>query len=200
LTLPHPVTRDTRTTEDDRVLLQAVAGGSTEALGRLYDRHAPTVFAIARRMLGRLEDAEEVVQDVFTQLWRQAARYDAARATVAGWVVMVARTRAIDRLRSRQARPDEAAGTEPATLTLASPAAAPDALTMSAEEARRVRSALAALPEQQRVLLELACYEGLTHSEIAERTAIPLGTVKTRMRTAMTTLRDVLGDRTKDAR
>jgi RNA polymerase sigma-70 factor (ECF subfamily) len=187
--------------DDDNGLVRSVAAGSSEALSRLYDRHAPTVFAIARRMLGRLEDAEEVVQDVFTQIWRQAGRYDATRATVAGWVVMLARTRAIDRLRSRHARPDDSAQAQSATdLPLPSSAAGPDAMTISADEARRLRAALGALAENQRVLLELACYEGLTHSEIAERTSVPLGTVKTRLRTAMLTLRDVLTDATRTAR
>jgi RNA polymerase sigma-70 factor (ECF subfamily) len=192
LTLQDSLTR-TSGADDDRTLLSSIAGGSAEALGRLYDRHAGAVFAIARRMLGRLEDAEEVVQDVFTQVWRQAARYDASRATVAGWVVMLARTRAIDRLRARQARPDSGAQAEPdASLKLASSSAAPDALTITADETRRLRTALAALPDNQRVLVELTCYEGLTHREIAERTAVPLGTVKTRLRTALTTLRDLL--------
>ncbi|MGH7635809.1 MAG: sigma factor, partial [Gemmatimonadaceae bacterium] len=78
--------------EADRQLVQAIARGSADALGSLYDRHAGVVYALARRMLSRLEDAEEVVQDVFAQVWRDAPRYDAARATVAGWVVMLTRT------------------------------------------------------------------------------------------------------------
>src|SRR5688572_32584475 len=89
-----------------------MAGGSTDALGRLYDRHAPVVYGLACRVTGRPEDAEEVVQDVFTQVWKQAARYDPARATVAGWLVMIARARSLDRLRARRARPDQAAPTE----------------------------------------------------------------------------------------
>jgi len=93
-------------TQADRELVAAVASGSSEALARLYDRHAGTVFALARRVLSLVEDAEEVVQDVFSQVWRDASRYEAGRATVAGWIVMLTRARAIDRLRSRKARPD----------------------------------------------------------------------------------------------
>ena len=99
--------------EADQRLVRDVAAGSTEALARLYDRHAGTVFGLARRILNRLEDAEEVVQDVFAQVWREAGRYERGRATVAGWVVMLARTRAIDRLRSRNARPDQRGADRP---------------------------------------------------------------------------------------
>lgn len=176
--------------EVDQGLIRAIAGGSPDALARLYDRHAATVFALARRIVSRQEDAEEVVQDVFAQVWRQAARYCDARASVAGWLVMLARTRSIDRLRARQARPDEDRGVEPAPgLPLPSSDPDPETVAVSAENARQVRAACAALPEAQRSLLELAYYEGLSHAEIAERTGVPLGTVKTRIRTAMETLR-----------
>ena len=176
----------------DQRLVTAVAAGSSDALARLYDRHAGTVFGLARRILNRLEDAEEVVQDVFTQIWREASRYERGRATVAGWVVMLTRARAIDRLRSRNARPDQH-GTK-STLIQEVPASgwSPEEVTISAEDVRGVRGALAGLPEAQRTLVELAYYEGLTHSEIATKTGIPLGTVKTRIRTAMNTLRGAL--------
>ena len=178
--------------ETDQRLVRDVAAGSTDALAHLYDRHAGTVFGLARRILNRLEDAEEVVQDVFTQVWREAARYEKGRASVAGWMVMLARTRAIDRLRSRNARPDQR-GMEPAVMPdVPATGWSPEEVTISAEDVRDVRGALAGLPEPQRALVELAYYEGLTHSEIATKTGVPLGTVKTRIRTAMTTLRGVL--------
>jgi RNA polymerase sigma-70 factor (ECF subfamily) len=176
----------------DQRLVRDVAAGSTEALARLYDRHAPTVFGLARRILSRLEDAEEVVQDVFTQVWREAGRYERSRATVAGWMVMLARTRAIDRLRSRNARPDQRAPESPEMSEVVSPSWTPEEVSISAEDVRDVRDALATLPENQRTLVELAYFEGLTHMEIAARTGVPLGTVKTRIRTAMTALRGVL--------
>jgi len=177
----------------DRELVRLIARGSSDALSRLYDRHAGVVFAMARRILSQQEDAEEVVQDVFSQIWRDASRYEAGRASVAGWIVMLARARAIDRLRARRARPDSNAPGDPdegPVLTAGDPS--PEQVTVSADDARRVRGALEVLPENQRALVELAYFEGLTHSEIAERSSVPLGTVKTRLRTAMASLREAL--------
>jgi len=180
-------------TEADRQLIRAVAAGSSEALGRLYDRHAAVVFGLARRILVRVEDAEEVVQDVFAQVWRDAGRYVPERATVAGWIIMLTRTRAIDRLRARKARPDQSQGTDP-SLVAPLPAVGrdPEQVAVSEEDGRQVRRALEGLPPEQRMLVDLAYFEGLTQSEIAERTGVPLGTVKTRVRAAMATLRSVL--------
>ena len=174
----------------DLELVRSVAAGSAEALGTLYDRHAPTVFGLARRIVSRPEDAEEVVQDVFAQVWRQASRYQDTRASVAGWMIMLARTRAIDRLRARRARPDDDRAAAPASGTvLMSADPDPEALTLSAQNVERVREACASLPEPLKSLLDLAYYQGLSHSEIAAATGVPLGTVKTRLRTAMDLLR-----------
>jgi len=179
--------------QSDLQLVADIAAGSADALARLYDRYAGTVFGMARRILTRLEDAEEVVQDVFSQVWRDASRYERARASVAGWVVMLARARAIDRLRARNARPDlKAPVADDAAPAMVSSDVSPEQATIAAEDVRDVRSALTSLPGEQRMLVDLAYYEGLTHSEIARRTGVPLGTVKTRLRTAMTTLRRVL--------
>ncbi len=179
--------------ELDRQLIQAVARGSGDALGELYDRHASVAYGLARRILPQPDLAEEVVQDVFAQVWRDARRYERERATVAGWIVMLTRTRAIDRLRARKARPDQVTGVEPSSApALVSTVRSPEAVTISEEEVKHVRGALGELPENQRTLVELAYYEGLTHTEIAERTGVPLGTVKTRLRTAMMTLRMAL--------
>ena len=178
--------------EADRRLLGGIAARSAESLARLYDRYAAVVYGLARRIVVTAEDAEEVVQDVFGQVWRDAARYEASRASVAGWIVMLTRTRAIDRLRARRARPDLGAGEEQATATVTSRAPSPEQLSISAEQVSRLRDALTTLPESLRALVELAYFEGLTHSEIADRTRLPLGTVKTRLRSAMTTLRGVL--------
>ena len=175
----------------DRV--RAIASGSSEALGRLYDRHAGIVYGLARRILARLEDAEEVVQDVFAQVWRDAARYERSRASVGGWIVMLTRTRAIDRLRARRARPDVDAAVDPdAAPPIASASRDPEQVTIAADDVRQVRSALEVLPESQRTLVDLAYYQGLTHTEIAQQTGMPLGTVKTRLRAAMATLRSAL--------
>jgi len=177
----------------DRQILTAVAGGSADALERLYDRYASTAYGLARRILAQPDLAEEVVQDVFAQVWRDANRYDATRASVAGWIVLLTRTRAIDRLRARRARPDQDRAVEPtATAPLVTGDRSPEQVAISSEDARAVRAALDGLPEEQRSLVNLAYYEGLTHSEIAARTGVPLGTVKTRLRTAMMTLKGVL--------
>lgn len=179
--------------EADGQILAAVAGGSADALERLYDRYAATAYGLARRILAQQDLAEEVVQDVFAQVWREANRYDDARASVAGWIVLLTRTRAIDRLRARRARPDQDRPVEPtAVAPLATRDRSPEQVAISSEDARAVRAALDGLPDEQRSLVDLAYYEGLTHSEIAARTGVPLGTVKTRIRAAMMALREVL--------
>jgi RNA polymerase sigma-70 factor, ECF subfamily len=175
----------------DQAVIQRLADGDQDALGELYDRHARPVYALALRILQDAADAEDIVQDVFTQAWKQARRYDVTRGAVGAWLLTVARSRAIDRLRARRARPDRA-GLEHAPTHLVDPVAAPDSQLASSEQVRVVRAALAALPLLQRVALELAYYEGLTHSEIAEQLEQPLGTVKTRIRQALLKLRDAM--------
>jgi RNA polymerase sigma-70 factor, ECF subfamily len=174
-------------------LIQQVAGGDASALAAVYDLHAATVYALALRILGEEGDAEDVVQEVFAQAWRQADRYDATRGSVAAWLLIMTRTRAIDRLRSRQARPDHAqAADETALERYAAPATDPvDEITLE-QDAVRVRRALSELPLLQRVAIELAFFEGLTQREIAERLEQPLGTVKTRIRLGLLKLRDAL--------
>ena len=177
----------------DVEIVREIAAGSQEALGRLYDRHAAVVYGLARRMVAQPDVAEEIVQDVFSQVWRDAARYASDRATVAGWIIMLTRTRAIDRLRSRRARPD-VGGVDVSTVrAIAGGDPDPEAAAMTSADARAVRGALATLPEDQRSLLDLAYFEGLTHAEIAARTGVPLGTVKTRLRAAVAVLRTALG-------
>ena len=189
---PEPVSIDERA-EADAALVRAVAEGSAEALASLYDRHASAVYALARRVLTRQEDAEEVVQDVFAQVWRDAPRYDAGLASAAGWILMLARTRAIDRLRARRARPDQHLGVEPEQVPpLATAGADSELVAISIDAARKVRAAFDALPDQLRTLVDLAYFQGLTHSEIAGQMGVPVGTVKTRLRTAVASLRLVL--------
>jgi RNA polymerase sigma-70 factor, ECF subfamily len=180
---------------DDVARIRRVAEGDGTSLGILYDRHARALFSLALRVLGDERDAEDVLQDVFAQAWRQAGRYDAARGTVAAWLLTMARTRAIDRLRARRARPDTR--TAPATiddptLALPAPLVDPEGALGAARDAARVRAALQELPVLQRLAIELAYFEGLTQSEIAERLEQPLGTVKTRIRLGLLKLREAL--------
>ena len=168
-------------------LVGRVAAGEMDAAAELYDRFAPQVYALARRIVRNDGDAEDVVQEVFSQAWRTADKYQSSRGSVIGWLLMITRTRAIDKIRARQARPDSDGGVLPDAL--ASAELPPSEALVAAEEASRVREALLALPGPQRTALELAYYEGLTQSEIAARLSEPLGTIKTRIRTALSTLR-----------
>lgn len=161
-----------------------------DAAAEFYDRYSGQVYALARRILRDDGDAEDVVQEVFSQAWRTADRYQSARGSVIGWLLMMTRTRAIDRVRARRARPDMLPGVLPDTLASRETPAS-DTL-LAAESAAQVRAALLALPVAQRTALEMAYYEGLTQAEIASRLSEPLGTVKTRMRTALATLRQRL--------
>lgn len=177
----------------DRAALARIAEGDGAALAILYDAHSRAIYSLALRVLGEQADAEEVVQDVFAQVWRQAARYDPGRGSVGAWMMTIARSRAIDRLRARRARPDRVAVVNDAD-TRERPAASADpsdALAMEID-AGRVRAALGELPLLQRIAIELAYFEGLTQSEIAERLEQPLGTIKTRVRLGLLKLRDVL--------
>lgn len=168
-------------------LLARLASGDMDAAAELYDRYAAQIYALARRIVRNDGDAEDVVQEVFSQAWRSAERYEHSRGSLAGWLLMMTRTRAIDKIRARQSRPDMYGSTLPSSIQ-GREAPAPDVL-MAAEAAGRLRAALLSLPDPQRTALELAYYEGLTQSEIAERLSEPLGTIKTRMRTALSTLR-----------
>ena len=163
-------------------LIRRLTRGDHQALGEFYDLYAGLVNGLAVRILRDRAEAEDTVQEVFVQVWQQAARFDPSRGTPQAWLCTMARTRALDRLRKRASRREEP------ELTDSGSTAAP-----RTEEALAVRAALDALPSDQRKALELAYYEGLTQSEIAERLAEPLGTVKTRIRTAMIRLRGVLG-------
>jgi RNA polymerase sigma-70 factor (ECF subfamily) len=168
----------------DRVLptlLSRLAGGDPLALGEFYDRFAGLVNALALRIVRDAAEAEDVVQEVFVQAWRQAARFDPSRGTPEAWLCTMARTRALDRLRRRTARREDPAESGPAPVE-----------RPPTEDGIAVRKALETLSADQRRALELAYYEGLTQSEIASRLGEPLGTIKTRIRTAMIRLREEL--------
>lgn len=189
----------------DAALVLRVAEGDAEALGVLYDRFGPDAHAFARALVGGAADeADDVTAAVFAQLWRSAARYDAARGSVAAWVTMVTRARALDhvRARKRRVRLEEraadhaasfaAAGSAPTAVSLGGSGEPPDAAVERAEVARAVRGSLAALPEAQRRAIELAFFGGLSHADVAAALGQPLGTVKTRIRSGLQKLREAL--------
>lgn len=175
----------------DRAAMARVARGEAEALGEIYDRHGRLVYSLAVRILRDQGEAEDIVQEVFAQAWRQASRYDAARATVLGWLLNLTRSRSIDRLRGRKARPEPSAD-DSALRDLPDSLVPADEQLAFAGQAAVLRSAIDSLSTLQRTAIELAFYEGLTHAEVAERLELPLGTVKTRIRQGLLTLRDRL--------
>jgi RNA polymerase sigma-70 factor, ECF subfamily len=175
----------------DQQTLDRMAKGDADALGELYDRHAGRVYSLALRIVRDPGEAEDVVQDVFAQAWRQASRYTASRGVVAAWLLTLARSRAIDRLRARRARP-EGQDRENAAVRVADSGPPMEWQYLSLEQIRLVRAALERLPFLQRAAIELAYFEGLTHVEIAARLEEPLGTVKTRIRSALIKLRESL--------
>lgn len=176
---------------DDSVLLSRIAAGDGDALTELFDRHSPVVLGLLVRIVGGRAEAEEVLQEVFLQAWMQADRYDEERATPRGWLLMLARSRALDRLRRREAqrrREDEAAeeGAGAAVIPMGT------ARLEAAERRGRIGAALGILSPEQRHCIELAFFEGLTHTQIAERLQAPLGTVKSRILLGMNKLRQAL--------
>jgi RNA polymerase sigma-70 factor (ECF subfamily) len=179
--------------ESDVALLQAIGRGDEAALARLYDQYRVILFGLLIRILNSREEAEDVLQEVFLQVWRRAGDYDEQRGKPFTWLVTLTRSRAIDRLRALGARQRLAT-----SAAQEQPEEASDALkeTYRSEQKEIVRQALADLPEEQRRTLLLAYFEGLTQSEIAAKLNAPLGTVKTRMRTALTKLRESLGSQT----
>jgi RNA polymerase sigma-70 factor (ECF subfamily) len=178
---------------EDQDLLTKVAQRDQAALGALYDRYHRVVFGLAYKIVGSAEEAEEVVLDVFNQAWRTAGKYDAGRGRVDAWLFLMARSRALDHLRARQrAERSTAASEEEAAIDVQVKVADPEAETLAAERRDAVKGALGSLPEQQRKALELVYFEGLSHSEVADRTGEPLGTIKTRVRQGLIKLREQL--------
>lgn len=175
---------------DDLSLLTRAAKGESAAVLALYDRHASALLALAIRVLGNRDEAEEVLQDSFVKIWQEAASYDANRAGFRAWACTIVRNRSLDVLRRR----GTAARTAAVSAETPESAPSPDASATETESAKRVRAAIAELPEAQRKALELAYYEGLTHVEIAAKTSAPLGTVKTRILDGMRKLKAALGD------
>jgi RNA polymerase sigma-70 factor (ECF subfamily) len=170
-----------------------MAAGDARALRELYDRFSPTVLALAMRILRSRSEAEDVVQDTFVEAWKRAGTFDPRRGTAFSFMFAIARSRALDRLRSRgaesratQAFAREEKGTVPLPIESAE----------QRQDRERIQSALASIPPEQRSVLELAYFEGMSHTEIADRTGDPLGTVKTRCRLALEKLAGLLAEAT----
>ena len=172
--------------------LARIIQGDGEALGRLYDGSHPLVYGLAMRILGDPADAEEVALDVYMQVWRTARSYDPDRGSVGAWLVTLARSRAIDKLRSASAR-KQREETIAAVPEIAAPGESPEEASLLNQQRRLIRTAMAALTPEQRELIELAFFSGLSHSELAAKVGQPLGTVKTRIRLGMMKLREILG-------
>jgi RNA polymerase sigma-70 factor, ECF subfamily len=176
----------------DQEAVRRMAGKDADALAEIYDRHARAVYSLALRIVGEQAEAEDVVQEVFSQAWGQASRYAPDRGPVVAWLLTMTRSRAIDRIRARRARPDAEAADAVQLSGLTDSAQLQDLTLLTREQVGLLRGAMAQLPTLQRVAIEMAYFEGLTQSEIATRLDEPLGTVKTRVRLALLKLREAL--------
>jgi RNA polymerase sigma-70 factor (ECF subfamily) len=174
-------------------LMQRIQARDQQAFGALYDRLAPMLNAVLCRVLGDRQEAEEVLGETFWQVWNSAASYDPLRGPVEGWVISIGRNRALDRLRVRKRYAMHTAQyTAEGRLRAESPTAIPEDMVLRGERVRAVADALETLPKEQRLPIELAYYEGLSQTEIADRLAQPLGTIKTRVRLGLLRLRHAL--------
>ncbi len=174
----------------DRSCMERVRSGDTRALEELYDRHSGLLYSAALHIVARSMDAEEVLQEAWLQAWNRAESYDAGRGSVVAWLLTLVRSRAIDRLRSRASRQrvEQAISDEPPGRSVEEP----PATVAHRQLHERVTTALAALAPQQRQVLELAYFGGLTQSEIASRLGAPLGTVKSWARQGLLRLRELV--------
>jgi RNA polymerase sigma-70 factor (ECF subfamily) len=175
-------------------LLPAIARGDAAAFEALYDRYASMIYGLLLRILANPDDAQEVLQETFVKAWSNASMFDAVRGSEAAWLISIARSRGIDKLRSRRLRSDREndAGREVSIRSAFVETTTGADHAIQSEQRTAVRGALAELPDAQRIALELAYFEGLSQSEIAARLNEPLGTIKTRMQLGMKKLRDRL--------
>jgi RNA polymerase sigma-70 factor (ECF subfamily) len=182
---------DQKHAQELRNLIAAIAQQDQSAMAEFYDRTHRTVYGLILRILDDSSLAEEVCLDVYLQVWNQAGIYSADRGTPFAWVIMMARSRAIDRLRSARHRRWETASLE-GCFHLADKAETPEQAAIRKEKRARIQAALQSLSPEQRQLIEIAYFTGLSQSEIALNYAIPLGTVKTRMRVGLLRMREFL--------
>ncbi len=176
------VSSSPHSSQDDTALLTLVRRGDEHAMAMLFDRYSKVVYSVALRVLRDPESAEDILQEVFMQIWRNPDSFSATRGSLGGWLTVVTRNRSIDALRRK--KPNDPVD----EITLAAPYDVADEAERNTMM-ERARSVIYRLPAEQRKTLEMAFFDGLTHSEIAEMTGDPLGTVKTRIRSALMTLR-----------
>ncbi|MCU0682343.1 MAG: sigma-70 family RNA polymerase sigma factor [Polyangiaceae bacterium] len=177
--------------DSDAALMQAVAAGDRAALARLYDEYSDRLLALARRLLRNPREAEDLVHDVFIEVWRHAGEYSAERGSARSWLVVRLRSRAIDRLKSTGYSRVMCVDGEALERSIVSQQPPPSAPSFDFE-GEKVRQAVEALPADQRAVLELSYFEGLSLAEAAERLGAPLGTIKSRLARALTRLRQDL--------
>ena len=173
---------DLKEVSPDATLVSAIRAGDEQAMAQLYDRYSPLVYSIALRVVGEAGAAEDILQEIFMRLWRNPASFDSSRGCLPAWLAVITRNRAIDFLRKRHSKAD---------LEEVKVSIEPD-LASDMERSRvleKVRSALRSMSQPQRSALEMAFFEGLTHTEIAEKSGEPLGTIKTRIRSGLLILR-----------
>ena len=173
-------------------VIRRVASADQRALGELYDATSPTVFGLIRRIVGDYSAAEEVTFDVYAQVWRLASDYCEEKGTPVTWLLMIARSRAIDHMRSRARRVKEQERPIEIAFDHSHPGPDPEAAAISGNRRQTIQDILANLEPEQVAMLQLAFFDGLSHGEIAAKTGIALGTVKTRIRTGMMRMRELL--------
>ena len=185
--------REKRSNADDAALIRRIAVDSDEtALGALYDQWSRALYSLVLHLLQDPDEAEDVVEETFWQAWRKASSYEPSKGAVSTWLLTIGRRKALDRIRARKRRREDAVGNTRAFADLPSSDPDPSQQMEGSEMREQVRGALRLLPHEQREVLELGYFSGLSQTEIAEATSQPLGTVKTRMRLAMQKLREPL--------
>lgn len=177
---------------DERQLIERLRARDQAAMNDIYERYSNVVYAVAVRIIGQTAEAEDVVVDSFWQVWQQAGSYDVARGQLRTWIVTIARSRALDRLRALRRTPTVSSDDDLISLPDARATDNPEQNAMVAEQSALIYQALATLPREQREALALAYYCGLSQAEIAEQLGQPLGTIKTRIRLGMLKLRTQL--------
>ncbi len=174
-------------------LLKRIAQRDEQSFTALYDATSRAVFGLSLKILGDREVAEEAVVEAYAYMWRRASQYDPTRGRAMGWILTIARSKALDLLRSRVRQRDRERPLD-AVVGLPDPQPDPESLSDRSEQAHKVRAALSSLPCEQREAIETAYFAGLSHSEVATVLGQPLGTVKTRIRNGLSTLRRVLAE------